>query len=128
MMPASARRGIGVVIGENDNGWYLHSQGRRFGPLSEDDLRGYFRAGMVKSVDRITVPGQAAMLAAAEVAAMLGETAPVGPPPAPIAPVATPAAPPVVARPAPGEAAALDERAAKAIAAMNLELATMAST
>ena len=40
---------------ETSSGWVLHSlaQGRRFGPLSEDELRQYFRAGMVKSVDRL---------------------------------------------------------------------------
>ena len=34
----------------NEQGWILHShgQGRKFGPLSEDELRNYFRAGMEK--------------------------------------------------------------------------------
>ena len=80
--------------------WYLHSQGRRFGPLSEDEMRGYFRAGMVRMGDMITVPGQAVMQAAADVAQELNEAppkpAPVNAPP--IAPtiIITSGAPPEV--------------------------------
>lgn len=67
--------------------WYLHSQGRRFGPLSEDEMRGYFRAGMVRMGDMITVPGQVVMQAAAEVARQLNE-APPKPAPVSAAPIA----------------------------------------
>lgn len=114
-------------------GWILHSlaQGRRFGPLSEDELRNYFRAGMVKSVDRLSAPGDAALLPAAEVAALLEVPAPVGPPPPELPPVAvavSPAATPGADAPAAAAAAkpapVLDERAAKAIAAVQMELAT----
>jgi hypothetical protein len=62
---------------EKSDAWYLHSQGRRYGPLSEDELRGYFRAGMVKAGDVVAMPGRAGKTAAAEVAALLGESAPV---------------------------------------------------
>ena len=40
-----------MPVEDPGKGWILHSGGRKFGPLSEDELRGYFRAGMVKSVD-----------------------------------------------------------------------------
>lgn len=121
----------------------LHSGGRRFGPLDEDELRNYFRAGMVKSVDRISAPGDVRMRAAAEVALELGETVPQGPPPppldpvpappvappAPVAPVATPVPPAAVAAPVAGDAAAAEaerqQRAARAIAAMKIDLAAM---
>jgi tetratricopeptide (TPR) repeat protein len=130
----------------------LHSGGRRFGPLSEDEIRNYFRAGMVKSVDRISAPGDPLMRAASEVATALGETVPIGPPPPPLEPAApaaptpaapappTPAAPvaaivqPAAATPAAAvdaEAAAAqlerEQRAARAIAAMKLDLAALAS-
>jgi len=88
--------------------WYLHSQGRRFGPLSEDEMRGYFRAGMVRMGDMITVPGQAVMKPAAEVAQQLGEappkTAPAGS--APMAPtiIITSGAPPEIPSLDPGAA------------------------
>ena len=61
---------------ENNTGWYLHSQGRRFGPLSEDDLRGYFRAGMVRVGDMVTLPGESVMQTAVAVAQRLDEAAP----------------------------------------------------
>lgn len=64
---------------QTSDSWFLHSQGRRFGPLSEDELRGYFRAGMVKADDLITVPGELSMKPAAEVAQRLQES-----PPAPV--------------------------------------------
>jgi tetratricopeptide (TPR) repeat protein len=113
-------------------GWFLHSGGRRFGPLSEDELRNYFRAGMVKSVDRIVAPGSGEFHAAGDIARELGETVPVGPPPPPL-PAATPSAPtplppPVAARSAPAdpaEEAARQERAARAIAAMKVDLAVL---
>jgi tetratricopeptide (TPR) repeat protein len=107
-------------------GWVLHSAGRRFGPLGEDELRKYFRAGMVKSVDRISAPGSAAMRAAGEVALEMGETVPEGPPPPPPAPVAAPevAAP---ASPTPDAAAEAERqaRATRAIAAMQVDLAVL---
>jgi Flp pilus assembly protein TadD len=115
---------------DNSTGWILHShgQGRKFGPLNEDELRSYFRAGMVKSVDRLSAPGDDTRLAAADVATMLGEAVPVGPPPP--EPSVAPAAPP----PRPVATATLDpgvsneERAARAAAAMNIDLtALMAS-
>src|SRR5687767_7406714 len=53
-------------------GWTLHSGRRSFGPLTEDELRAYFRAHMVKADDRIDAPGRDAPLSATEVAAMLG--------------------------------------------------------
>jgi tetratricopeptide (TPR) repeat protein len=112
----------------------LHSGARRFGPLSEDELRDYFRAGMVKSVDRISAPGDPVMRAAGEVAVALGLTPPAGPPPPPMEPVAAPVAaapapvPAVPVRaPAGPEAAAAElereQRAARAMAAMKLDLA-----
>lgn len=60
-----------------NDAWYLHSQGRRFGPLDEDGMRGYFRAGMVKTDDTIAVAGQVGTLPAEAVATLLGESAPV---------------------------------------------------
>lgn len=91
---------------ESNPAWYLHSQGRRFGPLSEDEMRGYFRAGMVRMGDMITIPGHAVMQAAADVAQQLGE-APPKPAPvsaAPIAPtiIITSGAPPDIAAMTPG--------------------------
>lgn len=65
---------------QTSGSWYLHSQGRRFGPLSEDEIRGYFHAGMVKAGDLITMPGQAEMKTAAEAAEILGEAPPVAAP------------------------------------------------
>ena len=86
---------------ESHPAWYLHSQGRRFGPLSADEMRGYFRAGMVRIGDMITVPGQAAMQAATEVAQQLNEAPPKAAPanPVPIAPtiIITSGAPPEIA-------------------------------
>jgi Flp pilus assembly protein TadD len=121
---------------DNAKGWFLHShgQGRKFGPLTEDELRSYFRAGMVKSVDRLSAPGEATLVAAGEVAGLLGESVPVGPPPpAPVEPPPVPASP----LPSPGagisrEAAAFaatgltaEERAARAAAAMNIDIASL---
>ena len=107
-------------------GWILHShgQGRRFGPLSEDELRNYFRAGMVKSVDRLTAPGETAMLPASEVATTLGEAVPVGPPPPEVREEPAPPAPAVVAGP-PRDQAGAEERAARAAAAMNIDIAAL---
>jgi hypothetical protein len=65
---------------EVTDSWYLHSQGRRFGPLTEDELRSYFGAGMVKVGDLITMPGQPGTTPAEEVAALLGASPPVAAP------------------------------------------------
>jgi Flp pilus assembly protein TadD len=119
---------------DNAMGWILHShgQGRKFGPLTEDELRSYFRAGMVKSVDRLTAPGSSEKHAAADVAAALGESVPVGPPPPPEVVEAAP-----MPRTAPVAAAVgavrdvdanAEERAARAAAAMNIDLAAMMSS
>lgn len=56
-----------------NDAWYLRSQGRRFGPLTEDEMRGYFRAGMVKAVDTVAVPSKFGEVSAAEAAALLDE-------------------------------------------------------
>jgi Flp pilus assembly protein TadD len=114
----------------------LHSAGRRFGPLAEDELRNYFRAGMVKSVDRISAPGSVKMRPAGEVALELGETVPEGPPPPELAPpVSTPPptpAPSVSPAPTPtrppldpAAEAERQERAARAVAAMKVDLAVL---
>jgi tetratricopeptide (TPR) repeat protein len=114
---------------EAPKGWILHSKGRKFGPLTEDELRGYFRAGMVQSVDRLTPPGQVDLRAAGEVALELGLKPPPGPPPEPLAPPAPPAPPSA----SPNLAGtpfdpAREERAAKALAAMNIDFAAMAAS
>jgi tetratricopeptide (TPR) repeat protein len=71
-----------------NDAWYLHSPGRRFGPLTEDEMRGYFRAGMVKINDSVAVAGQVGLVPSAQAATLLGMA-----PPAPgefaVAPVAT---------------------------------------
>jgi predicted Zn-dependent protease len=59
-----------------NDAWYLQSGRRRFGPLSEDELRGYFRAGMVKAGDAISIPGQVGTASATVVAELLHEAAP----------------------------------------------------
>ena len=109
----------------NDQGWILHSlaQSRRFGPMTEDELRGYFRAGMVKSVDRLTAPGESAMRTAAEVAAMLGVAVPAGPPPPELSESPTPPLPSMAARVARDPAS--EERAARAAAALNIDVAAL---
>jgi Flp pilus assembly protein TadD len=82
-----------------NDAWYLHSQGRRFGPLSEDEMRGYFRAGMVKAGDAIGVPGQVGSVPAETAAALLG----MPPPPAgPVVPVLP--APIIIVQPREGRA------------------------
>lgn len=63
-----------------NDAWILHSQGRRFGPLTEDEMRGYFRAGMVKAGDSIEMPGAPAAVTAEAVATLLGMPAPVAGP------------------------------------------------
>jgi len=111
-------------------GWILHSfaQGRRFGPMTEDELRQYFRAGMVKSVDRLSAPGETELRPAGEVARSIGENEPVGPPPP--EPEETPApAIPDVARAALASGMtpdpASEERAARAAAALKIDMAAM---
>lgn len=89
-----------MVTEQAHAGWYLHSQGRRFGPLSEDDLRGYFRAGMVRVGDMVTPPGQTAMQTAADIAQSLNEAPPkpaLPNPPAPIIHAPLPADHPALA-------------------------------
>ena len=71
------------------SGWTLQSGTRQFGPMSEDEMRAYFRAGMVKANDVVHAPGREAPLTAAEAADELGMPAP---PPLPVAP--TPYEPP----------------------------------
>jgi len=66
-------------------GWFLQSADRRFGPLSEDEMRAYFRAGMVKANDVVHAPDREAPLSASEAAEELGMPAP---PPLPVAPKA----------------------------------------
>jgi cytochrome c-type biogenesis protein CcmH/NrfG len=117
-----------MTSGEASQGWIVYSGGRRFGPLSEDELRNYFRAGMVKSVDRVSAPGDDVRRDPAEVARELGEPVPVGPPPPPIverpAPVAVPTmATPSADAPRPADPV-LDQRAVDAIAALQLQMAT----
>jgi hypothetical protein len=80
--PSAAIPGAPAAAPVPNDAWYLHSQGRRFGPLTEDDMRGYFRAAMVKGNDTIGVPGQVGTVPASEAAAMLGMPAPA---PAPVA-------------------------------------------
>jgi len=114
-------------------GWVLHShgQGRKFGPLSEDELRSYFRAGMVKSVDRLSSPGDDTLHAAADVAAALGETVPVGPPPPEAGEAPKTAMPTGLPRAELGAGAGDsggEDRALRAAAAMNLDLAAMMAT
>lgn len=67
----------GVVAPVANDAWYLNSQGRRFGPLGEDEMRGYFRAGMVKVGDTIEVQGQVGSVPAETAATVLGMTPPV---------------------------------------------------
>jgi tetratricopeptide (TPR) repeat protein len=73
----------------SSTGWFLQSADRRFGPLTEDEMRAYFRAGMVKANDVVHAPGREAPLGASEAAEQLGMPAP---PPQPVAP--TPYEPP----------------------------------
>jgi len=56
--------------------WFLHSAGRVFGPLDEDQMRGYFRAGMVKANDTIAVASMVGTVSALEAAALLGVAPP----------------------------------------------------
>jgi len=70
--------------------WFLQSAGRVFGPLVEDEMRGYFRAGMVKPGDAIAMPGQVGTVSAIEAAALLG----MAPPPPATASAAAPATTP----------------------------------
>jgi hypothetical protein len=78
--PVPAQPGAPDAAPVPNDAWYLHGQGRRFGPLTEDDMRGYFRAGMVKGNDTVGVPGQVGTVPAADAAAMLGMPAPVAAP------------------------------------------------
>jgi tetratricopeptide (TPR) repeat protein len=64
-------------------GWFLQSADRRYGPLTEDEMRAYFRAGMVKANDVVHAPDREAAISATEAAEELGMPAP---PPLPVAP------------------------------------------
>src|SRR5436190_19859213 len=115
---------------EASKGWILHSlaQGRSFGPLTEDELRQYFRAGMVKSVDRLTSPGETERRPAGEIARSIAENEPVGPPPPELEAKPAPAIPDapraqLAAGMAPDPAS--EERAARAAAALNIDMAAM---
>jgi hypothetical protein len=57
-------------------GWFLHSVGKIFGPVDEAEIRGYFRAGMIKASDLIAVDGQVGTVSAIEAAVLLGEPPP----------------------------------------------------
>ena len=129
-------------MAETDEGWILHSlaQGRKFGPLGEDELRNYFRAGMVKSVDRLSAPGDAALRPAAEVAQLLGVAVPPGPPPPELAPAPAPLPPPTATAPTAAAATAnttglrpepdaeTQARIARAMAAANLDFSVLAGS
>jgi hypothetical protein len=67
---------------------------RRFGPLDEEALRGFFTAGLVKATDQVIGDRDAAPMSAAAVAEWLGVSAPAGAP-ATDPRVAMPAATPV---------------------------------
>ena len=73
--PPASSEGAEATSVVND-AWYLHSSGRRFGPLTEDELHGYFRAGMVKAGDEIAIAGQSGTTSAMEVARLLNESPP----------------------------------------------------
>jgi Flp pilus assembly protein TadD len=85
--PAIAHPGAPAAAPVPNDAWYLHGQGRRFGPLTEDDMRGYFRAGMVKGNDLVAILGQVGTVSATVAATHLG-----APAPAPASTQGTPAA------------------------------------
>jgi|SRR5690349_20382524 len=66
------------------DGWYLNGRGRSFGPLTEEELRGYFAAGMVRPVDTVAAPDASVPLTAAAAARRLGLPPMPEPPPAPV--------------------------------------------
>jgi tetratricopeptide (TPR) repeat protein len=123
----NAELGTAMSSEANEKGWILHSlaQSRRYGPMDEDELRGYFRAGMVKSVDRLTAPGESAMRSAAEVAQMLGVAVPAGPPPPEPGESPPPPLPPPPMAAAVARDPASEERAIRAAAAMNIDVAAL---
>lgn len=63
--------------------WFLHAQGRRFGPLSAQEIRGYFTSGMVRAQDAVSGPGLPGTVSATEAAVLLQAPAPPPPPPPP---------------------------------------------
>lgn len=74
----------------DEDAWFLHViGGRRFGPLTIDEIRAYFTSGMVRAQDRVAGPGTAGPLPAADAAAILHVRAPddAVPPGAPTAPM-----------------------------------------
>ncbi len=58
--------------------WYCVIGGRRYGPVSEDELRGWVAEGRVKPTDQVWTDGMAAWAPASAVAGLF--TAPGGPP------------------------------------------------
>ena len=84
--------GAGAAELRPDTGWILHSGGRQFGPLSDDELRRYFSSGMVKHGDTLTLPGLSTPMTAHEVALQLQVPAPM---PSTGAAAAAPLPPPV---------------------------------
>lgn len=88
----------------NEEAWFLHAPGgRRFGPLTIDEMRAYFTSGMVRARDRVAGPGTNGPSPAAEVAALLQVRAPVDTaPPSGLPPASTaPDAPSPAIRPTP---------------------------
>ena len=73
--PAAANPDSDATPVAND-GWYLERKAQRFGPLDDDEIRAYFRAGMVKAGDTIAVPGQVGSVSAESAAMLLGVPAP----------------------------------------------------
>lgn len=77
----------GAAIQESEEAtpsqWFLHAQGRRFGPLSVQEIRGYFTSGMVRAQDAVSGPGLPGTVSATEAAALLQAPAPPPPPPPP---------------------------------------------
>lgn len=100
--------------GVND-AWYLHSDGRRFGPLSEDEMRGYFLAGMVKTGDLIAIPAQTGTSPAEAVAKVLHV-----PPPVTATAVSKPVAPMPPASIPSGEASHVNGWLASALALVTI--------
>lgn len=67
-----------MTVLEEEDAWFLHVLGgRRFGPLTIEEIRGYFTSGMVRAHDRVTGPGLAGPAPATEVAELLQVCAPV---------------------------------------------------
>lgn len=80
----------------DEDAWFLHVLGgKRFGPLTIEEIRTYFTSGMVRAQDRVAGPGTDGPTSAAEVAALLQvrvpvEALPPAPPAAPMTQMALP--------------------------------------